>query len=281
MNQDGTLDIVATICNKGCTENGIGILMGDGYGHFTLNELHHVQGVPYNILSGNFLSKNSIDIAASDYPNGSLMILQNLHGENFSQEVRPSGSKTIALVAGDLTNNGREDLILANHGSATITVFIALEDDLSDPIITHVPSLPYSIAVANLDNDSFFDLLVAHSSSPGVLSAWRGLGNGQFELISEIETADRLIFVAAADVNGDGLDDAVVTHHQARAATVYLNTGIGIFNPLSQVTMESENEIYAAAVGDINHDGLPDLLTVDFNANTLSVALGRSIDDMH
>ncbi|MCB0338746.1 MAG: VCBS repeat-containing protein, partial [Bdellovibrionales bacterium] len=65
---DFDLDLIATVCRPGCTENAILIFRGLGNGQFETIAMVSASGVPYNILSADFDGNGLVDFAASDYP---------------------------------------------------------------------------------------------------------------------------------------------------------------------------------------------------------------------
>ena len=79
--------------------------------------------------------------------------------------------------------------------------------------------------------------------------------------------------MAAADLDGDGRMDLVVTHPDANSVSVLLNQGAGAFAERFEFATGTEPE--SVAVADFDGDGLPDVVTADFHSNTLSVLMNR------
>ena len=79
--------------------------------------------------------------------------------------------------------------------------------------------------------------------------------------------------IAAGDLNGDGLDDLVVT--------LYGNTGVAImvakqgggFN--TPYFNQTGNNPKAVAIGDLNGDGKPDLAVANYSDNNVAVLLNN------
>ena len=278
LNQDRHLDIAASMCQEGCTENGIGIFYGAGDGSFTSGPWIPVAGVPYNIALADFNRDQRLDLAASDHPGNQLWVLLAGPEEgSFQSKTLEAGTHPIAILVRDLDLDGNPDLISSDHGSGASSVYMGNgTGEFSHRIVIPTDTLPYSIALANLDPDAIPDLVVAHSSSPGRISVYRGFGDGTFGFLDQFLVDDRLVFVDAADCNGDEKPDVIVTRSEKSYASVFLNRGDGTLNR-SEIVVPAENRIYSLAVGRLNGDIYPDLVTVDYEKNTLSVALGKPL----
>ena len=133
--------------------------------------------------------------------------------------------------------------------------------------------LPYAIALGSIDADAIPDLVVAHSTDPGRVTILRGRGDGTFAYHDDFEVHGRLIYVHTADFNADDADDIVVTRESEKVAGVFLNEGDGFFGR-AEIVVPAENRVFSLAVADLNRDGRPDFVTVDYEQSTLSVSLG-------
>jgi hypothetical protein len=67
------------------------------------------------------------------------------------------------------------------------------------------------------------------------------------------------------DLNKDGYDDLVLVDTGNNTVDVRLSKGDGTFGAAKTFTASSNNYIASAAVGDVNGDGFPDLVTVSSN----------------
>lgn len=79
-------------------------------------------------------------------------------------------------------------------------------------------------------------------------------------------------FVAAADVNTDGFLDLVITDPVANVVSVFPGNGDGTFQARADYPVSGAP--FAAAIADINGDGIPDIVTAD-QSGEISVLLGN------
>jgi hypothetical protein len=117
---------------------------------------------------------------------------------------------------------------------------------------------PLTLLTGDFDHDGLPDIAaVDNSSEPGFVEYLWGDGHGNF---TTQEVIGPLGFFAAAagDINGDGSTDVIVLDRSGGASGVVLGEKNRDF-PSPEVLLPNE-PVGAVSVGDVNHDGLPDLL---------------------
>jgi hypothetical protein len=83
------------------------------------------------------------------------------------------------------------------------------------------------------------------------------------------------IIVSAADVDQDGKPDVLVVDYFAGTFTLVLNNASSI-SAGTQYTFTIAPDLSDIAVGDLNGDGMPDVVLVNDQTNQISVLLSQS-----
>jgi hypothetical protein len=119
------------------------------------------------------------------------------------------------------------------------------------------------VAAALINNDEFIDLVFANTGS--LSKIWLGSSAGGFVPGQSLSVGDTSS-VAAADLDADGLADLVfgrvtATAGQVPSNPVLINNGKGSFGgPVAELGL---SPTYDVQVGDVNDDGMPDLVFIN------------------
>lgn len=80
--------------------------------------------------------------------------------------------------------------------------------------------------------------------------------------------------IEAADLNGDGKLDLVVTNGRESAVTFFLGDGRGVFSPAPGSPLAVPVPPHLGSVGDLNGDGKPDLMATGHDSHSVFAWLG-------
>jgi hypothetical protein len=180
------------------------------------------------------------------------------------------------VAIGDLDLDGVQDVVVANGGDQTVSVFRGLGHGSFVPAVTTpLSGAPVSLALGDLNSDGALDVAVAIANPPSIQMLF-GDGTGALApptsvpgtLVSSV-TPDALVI---ADLDNDRKTDIVIASISGRAGR-WMGTGEGAFGP--QATFLAGSGARALVVADITGDFKADLVVANGVGNTVSVWSGR------
>jgi uncharacterized protein (TIGR03437 family) len=303
-NGDGNLDIIQGLGDArgfgaGPNSWNIDTLLGNGDGAFrgaTSRTVPGAQVVGTFLATGDFNGDGKIDAILNDKFGGNLYLFSGDGKGGFQapatiDSLATGGSQTgpTGAVAADFNGDGRLDLAVTEQFAGQVAVLLNSAAGLQlSGTFSSGGAAPGPIVAADFNGDGKLDLAVVNAPSddrttPGNLSVFFGDGNGNFQLAHTYSAGSLPSSLAAADLNGDGKPDLVVTDESdpyvnpraPGAVYVFLNDGKGGFQTPTKLTVGTYP--FSVFIGDLNGDGVPDLVVASENASaayTLSVLLG-------
>jgi hypothetical protein len=104
------------------------------------------------------------------------------------------------------------------------------------------------------------------ADNPGYLKSYLSTGAGTFAAPTLTPDGDDPLYLASADLTGTGLLDVVSASYDDGTLTVFLNNSStpGTFGSPLILSSPGASQV---AIGDMNNDGLQDLVSADFNVS--------------
>jgi FG-GAP-like repeat/IPT/TIG domain len=266
-----------------------------------INAASFAPKVDFTISSGTFSvaisdidSDGKPDIIAVNFDAGTISVLRNttspgnINSSSFADKVDYNTGPYPAFVAiSDLDGDGKPDMAVTNYTSLSISVLhntstqgIIDLSSFAEKVNFATGDGPYSIAVGDLDGDGKPDLVVPNSNT-GNLSVLRNVSvTGIIDASSfanevEFNVGNHPVSISIGDLDGDGKPDLATANQYSSDISLLRNTSItgsidgNSFAP--SVNIATGAEPITIAIGDLDGDGVPEMVTSNFTSNNVSV----------
>ncbi len=297
VNGDGHLDLlVSNDCssNNNCGYGTVGVLLGNGDGTFQ-SAVSYSSGGYYSrsVAVGDMNGDGKPDLVVSNqcannnvcWAGSVSVLLGNGDGTFQAATSYLSGAPTtLWAVIADVNGDGKQDVIVSNQcdfsancGTGVISVLLGNGDGTLQAAVPYSSGADQgiSVVVKDVNGDGKLDILATNQCSDnycdgGSVGVLLGNGDGTFQAPRSYNPGGVSTFaVAAADMNGDGKQDLLVTNQcdtnvncNNGSVGVLLGNGDGTFS--SAVTYGSGGSSpLAMTVADVNGDGKPDVLVAN------------------
>ncbi len=275
LNDDEFLDVVTA--NQ--TTNNVSVLLGKGDGGFeTKIDFPAVVGA-HEATVGYVDNDQNLDIVVVGWGESNVAFLKGNGAGSFAAPKKfPVGTAPHSVAIADFDGDGDLDLATANHLKAG-TVSVLLGDGAGNFAATQtraVGSQPHSIRSGDLNEDGSPDLVTANDDSKNVsVLIGKNDGTGTFRDSVPYSTGTTPKTVFLADMNGDSHLDILtgniygnypeLVHAGGDTVAILLGNGDGTFQPKAEFTVGQGP--FSVVAGDVNGDGLPDLVTANWHGD--------------
>ncbi len=233
------------------------------------------------------------DLVVTNYGSGNISIFRNtgsVGGFSFASKVdltAGSGPSTVAIS--DIDGDGKNDIVVTNYTSYTITVFRNTNSSgsISSSYFTSstysTPYYPNFIKIDDIDGDGRKDILTSNYGSNNI-SIFRNTSTS-----GTISLATRLDYTtgsgtsctqgsAIVDLDGDGLKDIAVANRCNNTFSVFKNLSTsGTISLATQVTYSTGSTPCDLTSADFDGDGRMDIALTNNATNTIYVYRNQMI----
>jgi hypothetical protein len=216
---DGNLDLA--VANN--TDGTVSILLGQGDGTFQAQKTFATGSGPTSIALSDFNLDGKLDLAVTNFNDDTVSILLgNGDGTFAAQATYATGKNPISVAVYHGT-----DLAVANFGDTSLSLFLSNGDGTFQPEVStsvYDAGGMYAVVPFDLSGEGFGNDLAVANSTRDAIQILQGSGNPTaFSGGAVVGGGAGPVSLAAADFNGDGIEDLAVLDNTSGLVNVLLN----------------------------------------------------------
>lgn len=243
---------------------------------------------PNSIEYGDLDGDGKLDMVVTNATTGSISLYRNtstvgaITTGSFTAKVdfftSLNNPRNIAIR--DFDGDGKPDIAISNGNSANAAVFRNTttagnfsSGSLTGPTLFTTGTAPSGIISGDVDGDGKFDLVISNSTSNtiSVLRNTSTVGSISFATKVDFATNTGPHNLAMADIDGDGKDDVIVPNSVGNISVLRNSSTVGTISLAAKVDFTAGSNTIGVAVGDLNGDGKPDVISSNTTSNNISV----------
>lgn len=274
------------------TDSSVTVLLGNGKGRFkeVAGSPFFAGPIPNDISINDFNKDGDLDLAFANHEEKYLTVLlgngegnfRNAPGSPFPVDGIPH---THGIATGDFNKDSWLDVATDSWGNDQVEILFgdSLHIFKTPGIFMRVGKRPYQrLRVADLNNDDADDIVTTNTEGNNATILLSN-GKGAFDEApgSPVTCGDNPFSLAIGDINADGKPDLAVINSPGSMAhgrgknglTVLLGNGSGKFTKMKGSPFEAGKIPSRIAIGDVNADGVNDIVTSDNDSNKIYLFL--------
>jgi hypothetical protein len=251
-----------------------------GFGLFRKGDPVPTGGISYAVAIGDLNRDGKSDVVASngEGTDDHVSFLRGNGDGTFRKEIRlTAGSDPDGVAVGDLNRDGRKDIVAANYGDDTLSIFLKQTNGKFS--LAGTPAAgpgSWQVAITDLNRDGKRDLVTANygSTGPDTVSVLLGRGNGSFRPHHDFAASAEGYGLVIGRMNRDRRPDVVVIDSDGNPSVLLAKQNGTLSGPITKTVPAGSGDSYDPAIGDFNRDGKLDVAVADYSNNRVQVLHG-------
>ena len=274
------------------TDSSVTVLLGNGKGGFTEtpNSPFFAGSSPNDISINDFNKDGKMDLAFANHEQKYLtVLLGNGKGNFIAAPKSPFPVQGIphthGIATGDFNIDGRLDLVTDSWGNNQVEVLFGDSLDLfkKQGVFFKVGKRPYQrLRAGDINSDGIDDIVTTNTEGNNATILLSNGKGGFYEPTgSPFVCGDAPFGIAIGDINADGKTDLAIVNSPGsmgegkgkNGLTVLVGDGTGKFTTMKGSPFEAGKIPNRIAIGDVNGDGVNDIVTSDNDSNKIYLFL--------
>jgi hypothetical protein len=276
LDSDGVPDLVAS----DSISDALHVVHGDGNGGFSAPLVIPAGGRPQAIEVADVNADGRLDLLVHDDQGNAVLTFLATGARTYAPALStPTPTSFRVFVAADVDGDGTIDLVQVHDNPNRIDVLPGLGDGTFAAATTQsAPDNVLGVVGADLDADGDLDLALSTTLGTHVLI---GDGSGSFMAQPVLPLSRTMQVPLVVDVDRDGHLDLVAIAGDGSGSTpwgwtwIARGDGTGAFDDVQRYSAGTEPR--DLAVGDLDGDTFPDVVSVSAETESLSVDLDRTL----
>ena len=232
------------------------------------------------MAAGDFNGDHHVDVIVANFGLDNVGVFLGYGNNSFTSQRTYStgdGSAPRMVAVGDLNNDTRLDIVVANFGTNNIMIFSGNGNGsfTNQTIIETSPAHPLYVVIGDFNNDKYSDIAFAGYGT-NTIDVLLGFGNGPFRAHMSLFTGyDSLPYaLGLGDFNEDGQLDIATVNYGTDNIGLFFGYGDGTFHSQTTLNTDANSGPYSMAIFDLNNDTHLDIAVVYLNTDYVGLLYG-------